>query len=129
MADGGEPLRAVRCHPNRIASGDGIVAFLQAVDALSGKHEQAVFHDVGLDKGQRRAGLISKKVHRQIIARIDGEQRLQKRAGIAEEGLGGDGGNEAVDERGGFEVGVGFEDFAENGDARGFVAKDGDRRL
>lgn len=72
VTDGGEPLRTVRCHPDCIASGHGVVGVFEPINPVSRKHEQAVFHDVGLDEGKGGAGLVGEDVHCQVVAWVDG---------------------------------------------------------
>ena len=38
VADGGEPLRTIGCHPDGVAGGDGVVGFFESIDAVPGEH-------------------------------------------------------------------------------------------
>lgn len=76
-----------------------------------------MFHDVGLDEGKGGAGLVGEDVHGHVVARINGEESLEKGAGIAEKGLTGDIRGEAVEKRREIKVEVEFVDFSKQGEA------------
>src|SRR5262249_40668325 len=56
LAQGDEPLRAVRRHPDHVALAHRVPGVGQAVHPLPLQHQQAVLHDVDLDQRQRGAG-------------------------------------------------------------------------
>ena len=126
VADGSEPLRAIGSHPNGVAGVDRIVFFFEAIDAVATEHEQAVFHDVGFDKGKGGAGLVSENVEGEVEGGMDGEEGLEEGALVAHEGLGLDVVDVAVGDGGGGVVEVGLVDFAKNGEAGFGFALEGD---
>src|SRR5262245_16512582 len=71
-----EPLRAVRRHPDHIPFSDWMPFVVQAIDSLTAQHHQSVFHDMGFNEWQRRAGLIRKDVDGQVELRLIGQQHL-----------------------------------------------------
>ena len=126
VADGGEPLRAVGSHPNGVAGVDRIVFFFEAIDTVAAEHEQAVFHDVGFDKGESGAGLVGEDINGEVEGRMDGEEGLEEGALVAHEGFGFDVVDVAVGDGGGGVVEMGLVDFAKDGETGFGFALEGD---
>src|SRR5580698_9873245 len=57
LSERSKPLRTIRRHPNEITGGDGIPIFAQTIDSPTLEHKQAVFHNMQLYHGKRRARL------------------------------------------------------------------------
>src|SRR6266699_1545281 len=75
LADGAEPLRAVRRHPDEIAGFDRVPGVAQPVDATAFEHQEAVLHDVNLHHAEGGAGIVGHGVHREVIGRAVGHER------------------------------------------------------
>src|ERR1039457_4187156 len=82
-----EPLRAITRHPDHVASSNGMIIRVEAIDALPLQHQQSVFHNVRLDERQRRSRLVSENVHGHVERRLVGQQHLQPRVFIAKKRL------------------------------------------
>ncbi len=91
LADGAEPLWAVRRHPDEVASLNGVPRIAQPVDAAAFEHQQAVLHDVNLHHAERRAGVVGHGVHREIVCRAIRHERTNAQGRIAHQRHVGDG--------------------------------------
>src|SRR5215469_2839169 len=78
-SNGSEPLRAVRCHPDKVSRGHSIPFVVKSVDAASIEHEQAVLHDVHLDHTQTSTWLVAHRVYCEIECHRVRQKRAYKK--------------------------------------------------
>src|ERR1700681_3318099 len=74
LAQGAEPLRTVRAHPNEISSGDRVPAIIQTVNTAAGQHQEPMLHHVHFDHGKRRARLVGHDIYRESKTRAGWNQ-------------------------------------------------------